>query len=126
MDRKKNCLQESEGTMAHEFVNRNTAKALITGVLLGAGAALLYAPQSGRRTRRDIRQFAEKAGNRLESAQIELQKSIDNILGDIEENLQEGLAAGMDWTDGKIVDLRKALAAARKAIAAEIAKIQPA
>jgi gas vesicle protein len=112
--------------MADETMNRNIAAALLVGAFLGAGVALLFAPQSGRKTRRDICQFAEKAGNRVEGAQIELRQSIDNILGDIEEKLQEGLAAGMDWTDGKIVDLRRTLAAARKSLAEEIAKIQPA
>jgi gas vesicle protein len=122
----RHCLQESEGIMTDEIINRNTAAALIGGALFGAAVALLYAPQSGRRTRRDIRHFAEKAGNKVEGAQIELQQSIDNILGDIEEKLQDGLAAGSDWTDGKIVELRKALEAARKSISGEIAKIQSA
>lgn len=110
--------------MADEVVNKNTAAALLVGALLGAGVALLFAPQSGRKTRRDIRQFAEKAGNKAEAARLELQHSIDNIIGDIEERLQQGLASGMDWTDSKIVDLRRALEAARKSIAGEIEKIQ--
>ena len=112
--------------MTDEIVHKNNVTALIAGALLGAGVALLFAPQSGRKTRRDIRHFTEKAGNRVEAAQIELQHSIDNIIGDVEEKLQEGLASGMDWTDSKIVDLRRALDAARKSISAEIAKIQPA
>jgi gas vesicle protein len=110
--------------MANEVVNMNTAAALITGTLLGAGAALLFAPQSGRKTRRDIRQFAENVGNKAEAARLELQHSIDNIIGDMEEKLQEGLARGMDWTDSKIVDLRRALETARKSIEGEIEKIQ--
>ena len=110
--------------MANEVVNRNTAAALIAGTLLGAVVALLFAPQSGRKTRRDIRQFAEKAGNKAEAARLELQHSIDNIIGDIEEKLQQGLACGMDWTDSKIVDLRRALEATRESIAGEIEKIQ--
>ena len=110
--------------MADRDVNRNTAAALIAGALLGAGIALLFAPQSGRKTRRDIRHFAEKAGNKAEAAQLAIQHSIDNIIGDIEEKLQQGLACGMDWTDSKIVDLRQALEAARKSIAGEIEKIQ--
>ena len=110
--------------MPDEVVNRNTAAALIAGALLGAGIALLFAPQSGRKTRRDIRQFAEKVGNKAEAARIELRHSIDNIIGDLEEKLQEGLACGMDWTDSKIVDLRHALNAARKSVAGEIEKIQ--
>lgn len=112
--------------MTDEIVNRNTATALITGTLLGAGIALLCAPQSGRKTRRDIRHFAQKVGNKAEAARIELQHSIDDIIGDMEEKLQDGLANGMDWTDGKIVDLRRALEAARKSISTEIAKIQSA
>jgi gas vesicle protein len=110
--------------MADEVVNGNTAAALIAGILLGAGVTLLFAPQSGRKTRCDIRQFAEKVGNKAEAARLELQHSIDNIIGDIEEKLQEGLACGMDWTDSKIVDLRHALDVARKSIAGEIEKIQ--
>ncbi len=110
--------------MADEVVNRNTAGALLAGALLGAGVALLFAPQSGRKTRRDIRQFAEKVGNKAEAARLELQHSIDNIIGDVEEKLKEGLANGMDWTDSKIVDLQRALASARKSIIEEIEKIQ--
>jgi len=107
-----------------EVVNKNTAAALVAGTLLGAGIALLVAPQSGRNTRRDIRRFADKVGHKAEAARIELQNSIDGIIGDVEEKLQEGLAGGMDWTDSKIVDLRRALEKARKSIAGEIAKIQ--
>jgi gas vesicle protein len=110
--------------MADEVVNRNTAAALIAGALLGAGVALLFAPQSGRKTRRDIRQFAEKVGNKAEAARLELQRSIDNIIGDVEEKLQEGLAGGMEWTDSKIADLQRVLDAAKKSIAGEIEKIQ--
>lgn len=112
--------------MTDEIVNRNTATALITGTLLGAAIALLCAPQSGRKTRRDIRQFAQKVGDKADAARMELQRSIDSLIGDMEEKLQDGLTSGMDWTDGKIVDLRRALEAARKSIAAEIAKIQSA
>ena len=110
--------------MADEVVNRNTAAALLAGALFGAGVALLFAPQSGRKTRRDIRQFADKVGNKAEAARLELQRSIDNIIEDVEEKLREGVAGGMDWTDSKIADLQRALDAARKSIAEEIGKIQ--
>jgi gas vesicle protein len=110
--------------MADEVLNRNTAAALLAGALLGAGFALLFAPQSGRKTRRDIRQFADSVGNKAEAARVELQRSIDNIIEDVEEKLREGLAGGMEWTDSKIADLQRALDAARKSIAKEIGKIQ--
>jgi gas vesicle protein len=109
--------------MSDEAEYKSAAIALLAGALLGAGVALLFAPQSGRKTRRDIRQFAEKAGDRVGAARLELQHSIDNIIGDVEGKLQKGLASGMDWTDSKIVDLRQALEAARKSIGGEIEKI---
>jgi gas vesicle protein len=110
--------------MAEEIVNKNTASALIAGALLGAGIALLFAPQSGRQTRRDIRRLTERVGNKAEAARLELQRSIDNIVDDVEEKLQECLASGMDWTDEKIGDLRRGLDSARKSIASEIDKIK--
>lgn len=102
----------------------DAAVAFVVGTLLGAGVALLFAPQSGRKTRREIRQFAEKTGNRVEAAQLELQHSVENIIGDVSEKLQDGLACGIDWTDGKIADLQGALQAARKSLAGETEKIQ--
>lgn len=101
--------------MTYAIVNRKTATALITGTLLGAGIALLFAPQSGRQTRRDIRQLAHKVGNKTDAVRIEWQHSIDNMIGDMEEKLQDGLASGRDWTNGKMVDLRRALEAAKAA-----------
>jgi gas vesicle protein len=109
-----------------EVVNRNTAAALIVGTLLGAGVALLFAPQAGRKTRRDIRQFAERVGNKADVARHELQRSINDIIGDAEEKLREGLAGGMEWTDSKIADLQRALEVVRKSLAEEIEKIQSA
>jgi len=109
--------------MSDEAGNKSTAIALIAGALLGAGVALLFAPQSGRKTRRDIRKFAEKAGNKVEAARLELQHSINNIVEDVEQKLQQSLDSGMDWTDRKIDDLRRTLETTRKSIGGEIEKI---
>lgn len=110
--------------MANDVVNRNTTTALLAGALLGAGMALLFAPQSGRRTRRQIRQFAEKAGSRAQAVRLELQHSLENMVGDIEEKIQAGLTSGMKWTDSKLDDLRDAMEATRKSIGEQIEKIQ--
>jgi gas vesicle protein len=117
--------------MAHTTVDRNkaiadAAVAFIAGAFLGAGMALLLAPQTGRKTRRDIRQFAENVGNKAEAAQLELRHCIENIIGDVSEKLQEGLACGMDWTDTKIAELQGTLESARKSLTMEIEKIQSA
>jgi gas vesicle protein len=123
VDKESRCFAERKRAMADKVVNRNNAAALMAGALLGAGIALLFAPQSGRKTRRDIRQFAEKAGIKAEAAQLEIQHSVDNIIGDVEEKLQGGLARGMEWTDSKIADLRRALEEGRKSIGGDIEKI---
>lgn len=112
--------------MSDEIVNKNTTVALVSGLLLGAGIALLFAPQSGRKTRRNIRHFAEKVGSKAEAARLEVQQSVEDIIGDAEEKLREGFARGMDWTDGKIVELRRALESVRKSVNGEIDKIQSA
>jgi hypothetical protein len=52
--------------------------------------------------------------------------TIDNIIGDAEETLTEGLAHGVKWTDSGVVELRRALDTARKSIAGEIKKIHAA
>jgi gas vesicle protein len=110
----------------NEVVNKSNAAALIMGAFLGAGIALLFAPQSGRKTRRDICRFAERFGNKAEAARLELQRSIENIIEDAEERLRDGLAGGMEWTDNKIADLQRAMETVRKSIAEEIEKIQSA
>jgi gas vesicle protein len=110
--------------MADSIVNKNTTTALLAGALLGAGIALLLAPQSGRRTRRNIRQFAERAKNKAEAAKLELKRSLENIVGDIAEQIQDRLDSGMDWTDSKITELQQALEATRKFVSEEIDKIQ--
>ena len=110
--------------MPDTIVNKNTAAALIAGGLLGAGITLLLAPQSGRKTRRDLCHFAEKTKNKMEAAQIELRHSIDNIVGDAAERIGEGLNRGIEWSDSKIAELQRALDAAKKLIQSEIEKIQ--
>ena len=110
--------------MSDELTNKNTATALLAGALLGAGIALLFAPQSGRQTRRKIHRFAETAGDKAQAAQRELQRSLEHILEDTEEKLQAGLASGVEWTENRLEDLRKALEAARKSIGEQIEKVQ--
>ena len=110
--------------MADDNTRKEVATALVAGALLGAGIALLFAPQSGRKTRRRIRHLAENAGSRAHAVQRELWHSVENIKEDIEERLQAGLADGVQWTDGKMDELRQALAAARKTIGEQFEKIQ--
>lgn len=112
--------------MAEKSSNSRTSAAFVVGALLGASVALLFAPQSGRRTRRNIVNFAEKAKNRAEAVQIELRQSIENMIDDASEKIREGLDRGVDWTEGRIKSLHGALEEGKKYIRQEIDKIQSA
>ena len=90
--------------MARRFVNKYSAVALATGALVGTGAALLFAPQSGRRTRRNIRLFAEKVGNKAEDKLVEVMNS------------------GKEWTGSKITEVGRALKAVGKCVVKETGK----
>jgi gas vesicle protein len=106
--------------MANKILNRNTTTALIAGAFVGAGVALLLAPQSGRRTRQDIRLLAEKVGNKAGAAKIQLQRSVDHIIGEAEDKLLDAMNHGKEWTDTKMTELRRVLNTVRKTVSGEI------
>ena len=54
--------------------------AFITGIVIGTGMGILMAPQSGSRTRRKLRSFAEDAGERVNEFTEDARDAVDNIL----------------------------------------------
>jgi len=58
----------------------NNAVALMTGFAAGAATALLFAPQSGRRTRRDITRKVEGAQDRLSEASEEITRKGEELV----------------------------------------------
>jgi gas vesicle protein len=90
--------------MARRFVNKYSAAGLAAGAFVGTGVALLFAPQSGRRTRRDIRLFAEKVGNKAEDKLVEVVNS------------------GKEWTGSKITEVGRTLRAVGKCVVKETGK----
>ena len=82
--------------------NKIAAAALliVAGGIIGAGLALLYAPQSGQRTRKDITRYArktkERAGEAVDDVTASLADLVDS-LGDKTDDLVEkgkGMAGG--------------------------------
>ena len=109
--------------MANKSAKLNGAALFVAGSLLGAGLALLFAPQSGRKTRRDIRHLAEKAKNKAEAAKIEFRHALDNFVEDISGRIQEELDRGREWTEEKITSVQQALESGRKQVREEISRI---
>ncbi len=74
------------------------AMLVLAGAILGAGAALLFAPQSGRRTRRDISRYARKTGKMVEGMAGEVAGSVAGMADAVEEKAEEFLEKGKDLT----------------------------
>ena len=69
---------------------------LVVGAILGAGAALLFAPQTGRETRRDITRYARKTGRKVEGMAGDVVGSVAGMVDAVEEAAEEFLEKGKD------------------------------
>lgn len=65
---------------------------MLAGGIVGAGLALLLAPQTGQRTRKDIMRYAKKTKNRAGEAVDDLSSTVSDLvdsLGDKTDDLLE-------------------------------------
>jgi gas vesicle protein len=69
---------------------------VLAGAVLGAGVALLVAPQSGKETRKDIARHARKARRKVEGIAGEFADSISGMVDTIELKSEELLEQGKD------------------------------
>jgi gas vesicle protein len=109
--------------MAKTSEKGNVAAGFIIGAMLGAGVALLFAPQSGRKTRRDIRAFGEKAKSKAESALADLRRPLESLVDDVSKKLEAEIERGKEWTEGKLADVQRAVETGKKQIQEEIERI---
>jgi gas vesicle protein len=72
------------------------AMLVVVGAILGAGATLLFAPQSGRETRRDLSRYARKTSRKVEGVAGEVVGSIAGMADAVEEKAEELLEKGKD------------------------------
>ena len=54
--------------------------ALVTGIILGTGLGLLMAPQTGRRTRRQIRNYIQDTGDRMNDIADETRERVSEFM----------------------------------------------
>ena len=69
---------------------------VLAGAILGAGVALLVAPQSGKETRRDISRYAHRARRKVEGLAGEVAESVVDMAEAVEEKAEELLDKGKD------------------------------
>ena len=80
--------------------NRAVAGALmlIAGGIIGAGVALLFAPQSGERTRRDIARYTRKARRKAEEVVDEFSDTVADMVETVSEKAEDLLDKGRDMS----------------------------
>ena len=87
--------------------NKIAAAALLVfaGGVIGAGLALLLAPQSGSKTRRDILRYSKKARCRADEAVDDLATNVSDLVETIGEKTDVLLEKGKDMAGGARKDL---------------------
>lgn len=73
---------------------------LIAGAILGAGVALLYAPQAGARTRREIRYYSRRAGRKARRIARDVSDSVSGMVDRLEGNAMSVVEKGRNYADG--------------------------
>ena len=93
------------------------------GSLIGAGVALLFAPQTGERTRRQIAKYGKKAGNRTQEFVGEIAESVDGIVREVLEYGGTGLEKGKKISDRARHEILEVLDAGKKYLEEEKVKL---
>jgi len=82
---------------------------LVAGGLVGAGVALLFAPQSGRQTRRDISRYSRKVRRQAEDIVDEFAGNVHGMVESIGERAEDILDRGKDMAHEAKLDLIKVI-----------------
>jgi len=84
-----------------------TAAALLilAGGVVGACVALLFAPQSGQRTRKDIVKYAKKTKNRASEAVDDLSDTVSDLVETLGDKTDDLLEKGKDVAGSARKDL---------------------
>lgn len=82
---------------------------LVAGGLIGAGVALLFAPQSGRQTRRDIARYSRKVRRQAEDIVDEFAGNVHGMVESIGERAEDILDRGKDMAHDAKLDLLKVI-----------------
>jgi len=69
---------------------------ILAGGIVGAGVALLLAPQSGQRTRKDIARYARKTKNRANDVVDDLSSTVSDLVETLGEKTDDLLDKGKD------------------------------
>lgn len=97
---------------------------LAAGALIGAGAALLLAPQSGKETRKDIARYAKKAKRGAEGVVGEFTDSVSGMIDAVGDRAEDILGKGKDLTLETKKELIGAIEEGRKKLERQKVKLE--
>ena len=100
-------------------MNDNSIKiggAILIGGLIGAAIALLYAPKSGRKTRKDIIRAARRAKNSAADLIEDTLDDVNDFIKDLKEKASDIADQGTDLTDKAKKEIMATLEQGHKAI----------
>ncbi|MEW6570278.1 MAG: YtxH domain-containing protein [Nitrospirota bacterium] len=95
---------------------KRVAGAFLLGGLLGAVVALLYAPQSGKETRKDIARTAKRVKKETVDLIEDTVEGIQDFAGDIKDRVTDIIERGVELSDTAKKEILKSLEHGQKAI----------
>jgi gas vesicle protein len=96
----------------------------LVGGVIGASIALLYAPQSGDLTRREMREKAERTIIKAHRIEEDFKFSLSTLIGDIKLKVNQLIEEGKDLAEDKKREILAALEAGSEALNKERSKLE--
>ena len=96
---------------------------LVAGGIIGAGVALMFAPQSGERTRRDLTRYVKRTKRRAGELAEDLSGSVSEMVDAVNDKASELFEQGKDMAHDAKRDLLKVLDDGQAALQKQRAKL---
>ena len=102
---------------------KKIALAFLIGGAVGAGIALLYAPQSGRDTRKDIAKTARRVKKETVNLVEDAVDSINDFVSDVKDKVGDIIDRGKDLSDDAKKEVLRNLEQGQKVIEKQRKKV---
>ena len=88
---------------------------LLLGLAIGAGLALLFAPQSGEQTRHALRRRARRAGRAAQRVAEDVTETVSDTFNDARKRVEDRLDSAREAVEVKKEQVKRAMEAGRAA-----------